>query len=195
MSSRQAVAVLGAVRERVRRHISVPSSDAEALKICFLCATVESDALLELSHARVVRAEARAHCDALAITPDEFDALLDEDALSQSRKFGLSTALAADELDAERQQQREAIEAALRLTLAEKQQRELWDSSPRVRMRVMLATLRKEGHVRCMRHALGEILRSDLQRVDDLRYDTEQTGIDIMSVAALISTVCAQIAA
>ena len=91
--------------------------------------------------------------------------------------------------------QREAIEAALRLTLAEKRQRELWDSNPRVRMRVMLATLRKEGHVRCMRHALGEILRSDLQRVDDLRHDTEQTGIDIMSVAALISTVCAQIAA
>lgn len=195
MSSRQAVAVLGAVRERVRRHISVPCSDAEALKICFLCATVESEALLELSHTRVVRAEARAHCDALAITPDEFDALLDEDALSQSRKFGLSTALAADELDAERQEQREAIEAALRLTLAEKRQRELWDSSPRVRMRVMLATLRKEGHVCCMRHALGEILRSDLQRVDDLRHDTEQAGIDIMSVAALISTVCAQIAA
>jgi len=195
MSSRQAVAVLGSVRERVRQHISVPASDAEALKICFLCATVESEALLELSHARVVRAEARAHCDALAITPDEFDALLDEGALTQSRKCNLSAALAADELEAERQQQREAIEAALRLTLAEKAQRDLWDSSPRVRMRVMLAALRKEGHDRCMQHALGEVLKSDLQRVDDLRYDTEQKGIDIMSVAALISTVCTQIAA
>ena len=62
-------------------------------------------------------------------------------------------------------------------------------------MRVVLAMLRKEGHDRCMRHALGEILRSDLQRVDDLRHDTEQAGIDIMSVSALISTVCTQIAA
>jgi hypothetical protein len=189
-----ATAVVNAVRERVRRHISVPASDAEALKICFLCATVESDALLELSHARVVRAEARMHSNALAITPDEFDALLDDDALNQSRKFNLTAALTEDENDAERQRQRAGIEAALRLTLAEKQQRDLWESSPRVRTRVTLATLRKDAHVRCMQHALGEVLGSDLRRIDDLRYDTEQVGIDIMSVAALITTVCTQIA-
>ena len=70
-STSAAAAVLAAVRERVARHISVPVSDAEALKICFTCATVESDALLELSHSRVVRAEANAHDTALAVTPQE----------------------------------------------------------------------------------------------------------------------------
>jgi len=191
----RAATVVNAVRERVRRLISVPASDAEALKICFLCATVESDALLELSHARVVRAEARANSSALALTPDEFDALLDDDALNQTRKFNLTAALAEDENDAERLRQRSAIEAALKLTLAEKQQRDLWESSPRTRTRVTLATLRKEGHVSCMQHALGEVLKSDLRRIEDLRYDTEEVGIDIMSVAALITTVCTQIAA
>jgi hypothetical protein len=190
----RATAVINAVRERVRRHISVPVSDAEALKICFLCSTVESDALLELSHARVVRAEACAHCDALALSHDEFDAVFDEESLSQSRRFSLTTALAEDESDPERQRQRAAIEAALKLTLAEKQQRDLWESSPRVRTRVTLATLRKDDHVRCVKHALGEVLGSDLRRIDDLRCSTEEVGIDIMSVAALITTVCSQIA-
>jgi len=192
--STAAAAVIAAVRERVRRHISVPVSEAEALKICFLCSTVESDALLELSHARVVRAEASTHSGALAITPEEFDVLLDDGALNQSRRFNLTSALTEDESDTERQRQRAAIESALKLTLAEKQQRELWESNPRVRTRVTLATLRKEGHIRCMQNALGEVLGSDLRRIDDLRCDTEQVGIDIMSVAALITTVCTQIA-
>ena len=187
-------AVLTAVRDRVRRLVSVPASDAEALKICFLCATVESEALLELSHSRVVRNEARTHRKTLAITPEEFDALLEEDACNQSRKFNLTTALLEDERDAERQNQREAIESALKLTLAEPAQSELWTSNPRVRMRVSLATLRREGHTACMKQALGEVLQSDLRRIDDLRANTEANGIDIMSVAALISTVCTHIA-
>ena len=113
MGSRQAVAVLGAVRERVRRHISVPASDAEALKICFLCATVESDALLELSHSRVVRAEASAHTHALAVSADEMDALLRDDGLTNARRFALSTELAGDEADPERQCQLEEIKRAV----------------------------------------------------------------------------------
>ena len=192
--STRATAVLTAVRERVRRLVSVPASDAEALKICFLCATVESDALLELSHSRIVRTEARTHRKVLAITPDEFDALFDEDGLNQTRKFNLTAALLEEERDVERLRQRKAIEAALKLTLAEPTQSELWESNPRVRTRVTLATLRSDDHAACMQQALGEVLQSDLRRIDDLRADTEAEGIDIMSVATLISTVCTQIA-
>jgi len=75
MASHAALAVT-AVRERVSRLISTPVSDAEALKICFTCATVECEALLELSHSRVVRTEASTHARLLAITPQEFDLLL-----------------------------------------------------------------------------------------------------------------------
>ena len=189
-----ATAVLATVRDRVRRLVSVPASDAEALKICFLCATVESDALLELSNARCVRAEARTHRAALAITSEEFDALLDDDVLNQTRKFNLTAALLDDERDAERQRQRAAIESALKLTLAEPAQRDLWESNPRVRTRVALATLRREGHAKCMNKALGEVLPSDLRRIDDLRFDTDTEGIDIMSVAALVATVCTHLA-
>lgn len=188
-----AAAALAAVRERVARHISVPVSDAEALKICFTCATVESDALLELSHSRVVRAEANAHDAVLAVTPQEASVLLSDDGLVNARRFALATELAADEADPERQRQLDEIKNALKLTLQEQRQRELWESSPRVRARVALAVLRKDGHVACLQHALGEVLGSDLRLVEDLRCSTEDVGIDIMNVAALISTVCSQI--
>ena len=167
-------------------------SDAEALKICFTCATVESGALLELSHTRVVQKEANTHSDALAISADEFAALLHDNALGPARKFSLTTALEEDEQDLARQEQLAAVRDALKLTLGEAA-RELWESSPRVRMRGLLAVLRKEDHVACMEHALGEVLKSDHRRIDDLRCATEEDGIDIMSVAALISTTCAHI--
>ena len=143
------------VRARVRRYISVPVCDAEALKICFTCASVESDALLELSHARVVQKEANAHSAALAISADEFAALLHDGALNAARKFSLTNALAEDEQDLARQEQLGMLRDALKLTLGETAQRELWESNPRVRMRGLLAVLRKEDHVACLEHALG----------------------------------------
>ena len=63
----------------------------------------------------------------------------------------------------------------------------------RAHARVALAILRKDDHVECLQHALGEVLESDLRLIEDLRCATEEEGIDIMSVAALISTVCSQI--
>ena len=184
---------LAEIRKRVGQHISVPVSDAEALKLCFTCATVECDALLDLSHSRVVQMEANAHRRALALTPGEFATLLDDGSLTPQRLFNLTSALAEQERDAERQEHNASIAAALTLTLGEKTQRALWESNPRVRACVALAILREEDHVACMHHALGEVLASDLRRVDDLRCETQDVGIDIMSVAALISAVCTQI--
>jgi hypothetical protein len=191
--SGKAAQALAAIRSRVHQHISVPVSDAEALKLCFTCATVESDALLDLSHSRVVQAEANAHRAALALTANEFATLLSDGSLTPARLLNLTNALAEQERDPERQEHNASIEAALKLTLDEKTQRTLWDSSPRVRACVALAVLREEGHVECLHHALGEVLASDLRRVDDLRCKTQDVGIDIMSVAALISAACTQI--
>ena len=146
---------LADIRKRVSQHISVPVSDAEALKLCFTCATVECDALLDLSHARLVQTEANAHRRALALTPCEFATLLDDASMTSQRLFNLTNALAEQERDAERQEHNASIEAALRLTLGEKTQRALWESSPRVRACVALAVLREEDHVECLHHALG----------------------------------------
>ena len=191
--SAKAAQALSAIRGRVGQHISVPVSDAEALKIAFICATVESDALLDLSHSRVVQNEANTNRRVLALTASEFAALLCDGALTPARMINLTNALAEEERDPERTEQNVAIKGALQLTLGEKAQRTLWDSNPRVRAWAALAILREQDHVACLNHALGEVLASDLRRVDDLRCDTQDAGIDIMSVAALISAVCTQI--
>ena len=191
--SAKAAQALSAIRGRVGQHISVPVSDAEALKISFICATVESDALLDLSHSRVVQNEANTNRRVLALTASEFAALLGDGSLTPARMINLTNALAEEERDPERTEQNAAIKGALQLTLGEKAQRTLWNSNPRVRACATLAILREQDHVECLNHALGEVLASDLRRVDDLRCETQDVGIDIMSVAALISAVCTQI--
>ena len=52
---------------------------------------------MRAAHSRTTRTEARTHCDALAITPHEFNVLLDDDALNQSRRFNLTTALITEQ--------------------------------------------------------------------------------------------------
>ena len=114
--SAKAAQALSAIRGRVGQHISVPVSDAEALKIAFICATVESDALLDLSHSRVVQNEANTNRRALALTASEFAALLGDGSLTPARLINLTNALAEEERDPERTEQNAAIKGALQLT-------------------------------------------------------------------------------
>ena len=190
----RAAGVLSSVRERVRKHISVPTSDAEALKICFLCSAVESDALLELSHDRVVRSQAIANCAALALSPEEFDALLCDATLTAPKRTALAAVLAKEEGNDECKAQHAAIAAALRLTLTEQAQQKRWQESARVRARVSLAMLRREDHMECLESALGGVLRSDHRLIDDLRAQTEEEGIDLIAVSGLIGAVCEALA-
>ena len=182
--------VVGRVRDRVRRHVTIPIADKEALNLCLTCAMVEPDALLELTHDRVVRQQAIANCDALALSPEEFDALLCDATLTAPKRTALSAALAKEEESDECKAQHAAIAAALRLTLTEQAQQKRWSESARVRARVSLAMLRREDHMECLESALGGVLRSDHRLIDDLRAQTEEDGIDLIAVSGLIGAVC-----
>jgi hypothetical protein len=184
-----AQAVMTGVRERVRRFISTPVMDGDALSMCLACATVESEALLEFSHDRIVRSEAVANCKKLALSADEFDALLCDASLAGTRRTTLAAALAAEETDDECKRRQADIAAALKLTLTEKAQQKRWRESARTRTRVALAMLRKEGHVQCLEAALGSVLRADHRLIEDLRARTEEEGIDLITVSSLIGAV------
>ena len=183
-------AVMARVRERVGRYISTPVSDADALSLCISCATVESDALLELSHDRIVYSEATTNASKLALLPEEFDTLLCDATMTGPRRKALALALRdLEEEDDECKRWHSAIEAALPLTMTEAAQRQRWQESARVRMRVSLAMLRREDHIECLESALGGVLQSDHRLVEDLRAATEEEGIDIISVASAIGAV------
>lgn len=184
-----AMVVMNCVRERVRRHVSTPVLDCDALSLCLACATFETEALLELSHQRTVCAEALNRSNDLALSADEFDALLCDASMAGPRRAQLAAALAAEEDDDECKKRHAAIAAAMPLTLKEKEPQQLWRESARARARVALAMLRKEGHAQCLETALGSVLVSDHRRIEDLRAQTEEEGIDLIGVSALIGAV------
>tara|TARA_B100000963_G_C22552280_1_gene637355 strand:+ start:691 stop:1281 length:591 start_codon:yes stop_codon:yes gene_type:complete len=190
MAAPSIASVTARVRERVRRHISMPITDGEALKLCLVCATVEPDALLELSHDRVVSTQAIMHLSDLALTPEEFDTLFSDAALTAPRRTALAAALSKEEATDECQAQHTAIEGALRLTLTEAAQKKRWKESARTRAHVLLAMLRKDGYLECLGNALGGVLGCDHRRIDDLRAQTEEEGIDLIAVNALIQATC-----
>lgn len=178
------------MRERVGRYISNPVSDADALSLCLSCATVESEALLELSHDRIVCSEATTHMSKLALQPGDFDTLMCDATMTAPRRNALGVAIHELENDNDDfKKWHRDIEAALPLTMTEVTQRQRWQDSARVRMRVLLAVLRKDGHAQCLETALGGILQSDYRLVDDLRATTEEAGIDIILVSSAIDAV------
>ncbi len=196
------VEVLTAVRARTRELISVTLSDADALAIACMCASLESEALLELAHDRVVRSEALHHAHRLALSPVEFAALFVPDAATaasaaatRGARRDLASMQAAahslklhDELP-ESLELREAIEQALRCTLAEPAQRAAWEV-PRTRQLVMLAAQRRsdDDALCCLVSTIGEVVASDLRRWDDLRDRIANDGVDLMHVSSLIAT-------
>ena len=181
--------VMARVRERTRRYISAPVSDADALNLCLTCATVESDALLDLTYDNVVRREATTHCDALALSADEFDALLCEASLTVPQRAALAAALAAEEADDSSKARHGAILSALRLTMTEEAQKKLWGENARTRAHVALAVLRKHAHLQCLESALGSVLGSDHRLIEDMRVTTEEEGVDLITVSSLIGAV------
>jgi hypothetical protein len=194
------VEVLKAVRARTRELISVTLSDSDALAIACMCGSLESDALLELAHDRVVRGEALHHAHRLALSPMEFAALFVPDTASvaasvRGGRRDLASMQAAaqslklhDELP-ESLEQRDAIEQALRCTLAEPTQRAAWEL-PRTRQLVMLAAQRRsdDDALRCLVATIGEVVASDLRRWDDMRDRIASEGVDLMHVSGLIAT-------
>ena len=182
------VEVLKVVRARTRELISVTLSDSDALAIACMCGSLESDAL----H----------HAHRLALSPVEFAALFVPDAVTASvaasarggRRDLASMQAAAqslklhDELP-ESLEQRDAIEQALRCTLAEPTQRAAWEL-PRTRQLVMLAAQRRsdDDALRCLVATIGEVVASDLRRWDDMRDRITSEGVDLMHVSGLIAT-------
>lgn len=192
---------LSLVRARTKRHISVVMSDLDALTIALTCATMERDALLELSHDRIVATEATRSADQLQLTSDEFKALFCASTAESAKSTvatrrdlaALQAAAAALQLQdnmAETKALHEAIAGALRTTLREPAQKAVW-STARARRLAVLTLLREDDAdaLACLRHVLGEVVGSDLRRWEDLREEQRAVGLDLMLVSETLAAV------
>ena len=187
------------VRDRARRFISIALNDADALTVALSCATMEHASLLELAHDRSVSSEASRNATRLQLPSAEFRALFcgppATKPLVPNRRDHASLQAAAQALqrqDAQPETQalHASIAIALQTTLRETAQQALW-RDPRTRRLTALALTREDDadSLDCLRAVLGEVVRSDLRRWEDLREEQRTSGLDLMLVSELISAV------
>tara|TARA_B100000768_G_C11192130_1_gene337825 strand:- start:234 stop:842 length:609 start_codon:yes stop_codon:yes gene_type:complete len=183
------------IQDATKRLISVNLQQRDSLILALTCATMETQALLELSHDRIVCLEATKNAGALQLKCVAFRVLFCDASATRVRRDlaainkATQALLLHDELP-EAAELNDAIAQALRMTLQEPQQKTAWEK-PNLRRLAMLALLRKDDgdSIECLQYVLGEIVGSDLRRWNDLREQLRDDGIDLILVSETISEV------
>tara|TARA_Y100000389_G_scaffold143232_1_gene141427 strand:- start:3188 stop:3811 length:624 start_codon:yes stop_codon:yes gene_type:complete len=195
-----AATALPLVRDRARRFVSIALNDTDALMVALSCATMEHASLLELAHDRTVSSEASQNATRLQLPSAEFGALFcgppaAKPLVLPHRRDRASLQAAAQALqlqDAQPETQalHASIASALQTTLDEAAQKAAWGEA-RTRRLAALALMRENDadSLDCLRAVLGEVVRSDLRRWEDLREEQRANGLDLMLVSELISAV------
>ena len=187
--------VLQSVRERVRQHVSVALPDLDAMTIAISAGMVEAAALLEYSQERTVRSDATAAVAKLALTDAEFITLFgtpDPTAPRVRSSFG-EKRLAAYEATPEAKELQRRLESALATTLLEDAQRTAWRTSAVIRVGAQVGLCRATDAARCLDAVVGGMVLADERRVDDLKNDVEEAGLDIMVIAEAVSALAASV--
>lgn len=189
--------VLQAVRERTRQHISVVLSDYDALAIALMCGLVEADALLEYSQERTVRTDAIRNATRLAMTDDEYVVLFGtpDPAAPRLRKATNDSLrrLNAYEALPECKQLQVQLETALSTTLLEDAQRNAWRAQPVIRVAAQVALCRASDAALCVSSVVGGMVLADKRRLEDLKSNVEDLGLDIMIVTQAVSALASSI--
>lgn len=187
--------VLKGVRARSRQCLSVQLPDRDALALALACSSVESEALVEYGYEGGVRREAlgaRAH---LALSDHDFGTLFGSrvgEPPPGSTSIGAAK-LAAYEMRQEAKGTRAGLEAALSTTLQEATQKAHWKGSSVVRVASQIALIRNEDAAGCLSAVVGGTVATDARRIDDLKSNTEDAGIDVMVISEALYALAASV--
>lgn len=173
---------LGAVntiRGRAVSHIGSWLGDKECIQVALCCATRDSEPLLEFLFNRDVEKAAKRATGNLAVTDREFEDLFGAKARS-TREGSITNVVADSNFNATSQR----LESALRCTLHEAIQGGLW-SRPWTKVSTYYA-MHLEAHEDAIASTLGSVIRADTRRLDDLRAELDEAGIDAMLMSRVI---------
>ena len=170
---------VNAIRGRVVSHIGSWLGDKECIQVALCCATRDSGHLLEFLFNRDVEKAAKKATSNLAVTAQEFEALFGSKARA-TREGSLAHVVADADFNATSQ----CLESALRCTLHEAIQGGLW-SKPWTRVSTYYA-MHLESHEDAIVSTLGSVIRADTRRLDDLRAELDEAGIDAMLMSRVI---------
>ena len=190
--------VLHAVRQRTQQHISCKLLDADALAVALCASSVDAEDLLQFVCERDVRREAVAHMKELALKDDEFCALFacdDPEVASQRPLLSFDRPrVVAHEKTAEAVAARSALETALNLTLQEPHQCSAWKAGSVLRCAAHVALHRNMDAQRCVSAVVGGMIAGDSRRLENLKFQIEDDGIDVLSFASAIGVLAHSVA-
>ena len=178
--SKKRTDALAQIRARAREHLGSWLDDHDAVSIAIGAATRVSHELLEYLCARTIAKKAIQNAKSIAITSDEWNNLFGHEAkpmrvsaldpLSREAAYGQATRDLCD---------------ALKTTIEETEQRDIWNR-PMTQAACTIA-MHMESHETHMSSCLGNIVRSDLRRLEDLHYRLEDESTDCMLIGVTLN--------
>lgn len=180
MQTNATAAVARSVRERVARIHAIPVGDVEALIVGTCCYLGNCDDVIELVCSRSLASRVREHKNGLAISTDEFVAML-----SVVAARGIEGSVASNELFRER---RTRVERAMLCTLTESAGKSAW-SRAAVQVATVVAFQSREPPFDALTALFGSVVRSDVRRCEDLHYAESTDAMDTVLCAALVEAI------
>lgn len=179
LSQRRVQAVLQ-IKSRVAEHVGSWLSDHEAVSIAIAAATRVSEETLEYLFSPVVAKKAIEKTKTLAATADEWDALFGAD----TRPLRVSP-LEPLGRDAEFAQAVKDVGDALRTTVEEAEQKQIWGRQ--MTQAACTIAMHIDQHETYVSSCMGNIVRSDLRRLEDLQCKLEDDGPDAMLIGCTLT--------
>jgi hypothetical protein len=177
--SQRRIQTVSQIKSRVAQHLGSWLADHEAVSIAIAAATRVAEELLQYMVNPIVAKKAVEQAKALAITANEWDALFGSEArplrTSSLEPLNRDSAFAQAALD---------VGDALKTTIEETEQRRFW-SRPMTQAACSIA-VHIENHEIYVSSCLGNIVRSDLRRLEDLTCKLEDESPDAMLIGTTL---------
>ena len=172
-------ATVASVRDKVHRLVGSWLKDEECMQIALSCGTRDPDNLLGfLFNANVARA-GHANAGELALTTDEWKSCFGVESRAV-REEGLQSVVSNQEF----QKGAGKLALALRCTIAEPFQGAVWKRY--WSQAAALLSVHSEEPEPLLTAPLGDLVRADLRRLEDLRVETEEHGVETMLLSQLV---------
>ena len=175
------------MRERVHRFVGSWLSDDECMQIALCCNTREPEDILSFLFNTNVRRSALKNVRELALTASEWTACFGVDSRA-NRDGGLGQVVK----DADFVKKAEKLASALRCTISEPMQNASWQR-PWTKAAALLS-VHSEDPEPMLTSTLGDLVRADLRRLEDLRLEMEEKGVETMLLSQLVVGIAKSVA-
>lgn len=175
------LAAVAQIRNRVGPVVGRWMRDDEYLQVALASATRSHTDLVEfLFNAQVARAASK-DFKTMAITPLEWEALYGWKARPTKSNMLENTVMEPTFVNLSVK-----LQNSLRTTISEREQQQVWSRSW-AKAACLLAT-HVESHEAFLSTTLGNLVRGDLRRLEDLRTELDDGGIDVMLVGQIVAS-------